>query len=406
MSVAAPRIPPDRAARASEPSGHPGGRRGSIPVGRLAGIPIGVQPLWLAIVGLITWSLGAEYFPAEAPGIGSAAAYGLGLASALLLFAGILAHELGHAIVARRHGVRVEEIDLWLLGGVARLRDEPEDPRSELRFALAGPAVTVVLAFGWGILSALLGGGSPAWLRALVDYQLYVNAAILGLNLLPAFPLDGGRVLRALLWRHGGDQVRATDRAAAVGRGFGWGFVVLGLLALGSGYPAGMWTALIGGFLILASRAETEHLHVEHVLGDRRVAELMSSPAIVIPATSTIEEAIREGFARHLHRAFPVVDSAGRPVGLVKLTDVRAVPAARRARVTVGELADRDPGLFVSPDDALADVVAGPAFRRAGRAVVVSTGGFADGVLSTADIDRLVLAAELLGDSRTEAHRA
>ena len=160
----------------------------SIRVGHLAGIPIGVQPLWIVIVGLITWSLGAAYYPDQVDGIAPLAAYGLGLLSALLLFASILLHELGHALVARRNGVEIEGIDLWLLGGVARMADHPKSAGAELRFAIAGPAVTLVIATFFAAISAALPASAPVALRALVEYQAFVNLAILVFNLLPAFP--------------------------------------------------------------------------------------------------------------------------------------------------------------------------------------------------------------------------
>ena len=161
---------------------------------------MGVSPWWLLIVALITWSLGASYFPEQISGLAPAVGYLLGLASALLLFASILAHEFGHAIVARRHGIEVEEIDLWLLGGVSKMRGEAHEPGDELRYALAGPLVTAVIAACFGIATALLPAGTPQVVIALVDYQLAVNVLILAFNLMPAFPLDGGRVLRSVLW--------------------------------------------------------------------------------------------------------------------------------------------------------------------------------------------------------------
>src|SRR5271165_599283 len=172
----------------------------SLRIARIAGIPVGVSPWWLAIVALITWSLGSSYFPEQVHAISPAAAYALGLASALLLFASILAHEFGHAIVARRHGIEVEEIDLWLLGGVSRMRGEAHDPGDELRYALAGPAVTAAVAACFGVAALLLPSSTPESVSAFIEYQFLINALILGLNLLPAFPLDGGRVLRAVLW--------------------------------------------------------------------------------------------------------------------------------------------------------------------------------------------------------------
>jgi len=187
----------------------------SLRIGRIAGIPVGVSPLWLVIVGLITWSLGAGYYPEKVHGITPLAAYGLGLASALLLFASILAHEFGHALVARRRGVKIEEIDLWLLGGVARMSGQPKTADDELRFALAGPAVTAVIAGAFEGLALALPGSAPSAVRAVVVYQAQINLLILGFNLVPAFPLDGGRVARALLWRRSGNLAAAPTQRPA-----------------------------------------------------------------------------------------------------------------------------------------------------------------------------------------------
>ncbi len=225
-------------------------------IGRIAGIPVGVSPLWLVIVVLFTVALGAGYFPEEVHGISPVVSYALGLASVLLLFASILAHEFGHALVARRRGIEVQEIDLWLLGGVSRMRGEAHAPGDELAFALAGPAVTAVLAACFGALALLLPSSTPAVVRALIDYQALVNCLLLGFNLMPAFPLDGGRVLRSLLWRRSGDIGRSTATAASVGRGFGYLLIGLGGLEFLSGVPEGLWLALIGFFIVSAASAE------------------------------------------------------------------------------------------------------------------------------------------------------
>jgi Zn-dependent protease len=212
----------------------------SIRLGRLAGIPIGLQPLWLLIVALITWGLGDAYYPDEVPGIAPAAAYALGLVTALLLFASILLHELGHAVVARRHGVEIEEIDLWLLGGVARMKGYPHGAGDELRFALAGPAVTLVVAAVFWLLAAALPASTPAAIEALIAYQAFVNTVILVFNLLPAFPLDGGRIARALIWSRTRDMDRATSIAATIGRGFAYAMIALGLVGAAAGGAGGL----------------------------------------------------------------------------------------------------------------------------------------------------------------------
>jgi Zn-dependent protease len=187
------------------------------------------------------------------------------------IFAGILLHELGHAVIARRHGVEIEEIDLWLLGGVARMAGEPRAAGDELRFALAGPAVTAALLAGFGTLRLLI-GGAPAALRAFVDYQVYVSAAILVFNLLPAFPLDGGRVVRALLWRRLGDHEQATALAAISGRVFGFVLVALGIASFASGAVGGLWLALVGGFIIVAAAAEAQRATIEREFAGRIAA--------------------------------------------------------------------------------------------------------------------------------------
>ena len=365
-------------------------------IGRLAGIPIGIHPLWLLIVGLIAYSLGHDYFPSADGSLGTTAAYALGLLSALMLFAGILLHELGHAVVARRHGITVEEIDLWMLGGVARLAGEAKTPADELRFAAAGPAVTAVIAAVLGIVRLSVGASLPDWGRAAVDYQLYVNGAILVLNLLPAFPLDGGRILRSLLWRQTGDRERATATAARAGRMFGWGFMAVGAFAFFSGYAGGLWFALIGGFLVVASGAEAQSSRVECALRGRTVGQLMSAPAFTLGADATLADAVTTGFARHLFSAFPVVDGTGKAVGLLTLDDVRRVPEDRRAVTLVAAAVHRDADLLVSRDSPAAELLKVRAFQRLGRAVVVDDHGGAIGLLSVTDLERRLRADGLL----------
>lgn len=369
--------------------------RSTLHIGRLAGVPIGIQPLWLVIVGLLTYTLGHDYFPAQDPGLSSSAAYALGLLSALTLFAGILLHELGHAVVARRRGVQVEEIDLWLLGGVSRLHGEPKAPGDELRFALAGPAVTAVLLAIAATARVAFGGALPDWGRAVLDYQVYVNAMILGFNLLPAFPLDGGRIARSLLWRHSGDRERSTDQAAGIGRAFGVGLIVLGLLTFASAGVGGLWLALIGGFLFVAGKAEAQQVHVEHALRGVAAADLMSAPVITVRASATLEAAVESGFVAHLYGALPVVDDAGRVVGLLSLREVRAIPAPRRSSVRAREAMTAESRLLIGPETLITDLLQRPEFARIGRAVVVDPDERPVGLVSITDLQRRVRADEL-----------
>jgi Zn-dependent protease/predicted transcriptional regulator len=363
----------------------------SIRVARIAGIPVGVSPLWLIIVALITWSLGAGYYPGQVHGIAPAASYALGLASALLLFASILAHEFGHALVARRRGVRIEEIDLWLLGGVARMSRPPKTAGDELSFALAGPAVTAMVAAIFGALALALPTSTPAALRAAVSYQAEINLLILGFNLVPAFPLDGGRVARALLWRRSGDIDTATNTAAALGRGFGYLLIAFGVLLSFNGSPGGLWFALIGVFLVVAASQERLHEQVVTTFRGTHAEELMSQPVIRIPSDLTAEQAMQY-FARHRYTAFPVTGANGRAVGMLRIDQLERRPRGARF---VDDLTDRDPGLLIGRQDDVADLLEQAAFARVGRAAVVDDDGRPVGVVSLTDIQRTIRVSRL-----------
>ncbi|WP_372790000.1 site-2 protease family protein [Paraconexibacter sp.] len=363
-----------------------------IRLGRLAGIPFGVHPLWLVIVVLLTTSLGGAYYPDAVPDLSDGAAYALGLASTLALFAGIVAHELGHAVVARRHGVEIEEIDLWLLGGVARMANEPTYPKAEFRFALAGPAVTAMLLGAFGALRLGLGAEMSDWVRAFVDYQLYVNAAILFFNMLPAFPLDGGRVLRSLLWMRSGDRDTATISAGTIGAGFGWGFVFLGVMITLEG-ANGIMLALVGAFIIVAARGERARASLHHAVGDLTVVDVMERAPITVPAEMSAELAVERIVRPHPHAAFPVVDGDGLALGLLTLTSLRQMPRIQRERVTVGDLVVSGPGVVVGRDTALGDLVMDTQFAEIGRAVVVEDDRTVAGLVSMTDVQRRLLLA-------------
>ena len=369
---------------------------GDLKIGRLAGIPISIHPLWLLIVALITWSLGSTYYPDQVSGIAPAAAYGLGLASALLLFASILLHELGHAIVARRYGVEIEGIELWLLGGVAKMKGSAHRASEELRFALAGPAVTVVIAVVFGLAVLALPASTPDAVIALLAYQALINAAILVFNMMPAFPLDGGRVLRAILWQRSGSIERATTSAARVGRGFGYGMIALGFLGVFAGAPGLLWLGLIGFFLIVAGRAEESSVALKSTFSGLGLRRVMAVPAMTLDADTTVADAVRDSFATLGYHAFPVIEN-GRPIGLLTLDQVQAASAERRTTSRVGDLADRDPSVFVDEDVTVEQLLGNPAFQRHHRAVVRCHGGQI-GILSATAIDRAVRARSMLGD--------
>jgi Zn-dependent protease len=374
----------------------------SFRIGRIAGIPVGVSPLWLVIVALITWSLGASYFPEEIHGIGALASYALGLASALLLFASILAHEFGHALVARRRGIEVEGIDLWLLGGVSRMRGEAHTPGDELRYAIAGPAVTAAIGACFAVALLLLPSSTPAAVSALVEYQVLINGLLFVFNLMPAFPLDGGRVLRSLLWWRSGDIRRSTETAASVGRGFGYLLILLGGLEFLSGAPEGLWLALIGFFIVTAASAQAVGAQVQAAFSGMHARELMSAPVVSVPAHVSAAQAGRDYFLTHRFTSFPVVDEMGRALGLVSLAQIEALTPDQRELRRMGELAERDASLRVGEEDDVTGLLERPAFARVGRAVVVDALGRPVGLLSITDVER-ALRASLLAERQTDA---
>jgi CBS domain-containing protein len=257
----------------------------------------------------------------------------------------------------------------------------------------------------------LLPPSVPVTIRALVGYQFLVNALILGFNLLPAFPLDGGRALRAMLWRRTGSMQRATEVAARVGRGFGYGLVALGaLLLLGSYAYNGLWLAFIGLFIIMAAGQQAMGAEIRAVFSGERADELMTQPVVSIPAGLRLDLAVNEYFGRYPYTAFPVVDADGRAVGLITIDRLTAggrsgisaevAPSAPR----VADIADADPALLVSEDTDVAALLERPAFSRTGRAVVAGADGRPVGLISITDVQRAIRSARLrAGQSQRRA---
>ncbi|MGZ6671246.1 MAG: site-2 protease family protein [Solirubrobacteraceae bacterium] len=304
----------------------------TIRFGRMAGIEIGAHWTWPMVVALVVWSLAVSVFPGENPDLSPAAYLLMALVAALLFFASLLAHELGHAVQARRDGVVVDGITLWVFGGVARLAGEPPTAGAELRIALAGPAVSLLI--GVVLLAAAMVVPLPAAVDGVVYWVGSINLALLAFNLLPAFPLDGGRVVRALMrWRNG-NLARATEWAAAGGRTFAAAFITAGfVLAVFTASLSGLWLALIGFFLLSAAESELQLVRSRSVLGGLRVADVMVRDPVAVPADLSIQRFFDEVFIPHRHTAYPVVD--GEPIGVVSFRDVLSTPREQWTTVRV-----------------------------------------------------------------------
>jgi Zn-dependent protease len=364
--------------------------RATFHLGRIAGIPVGVNWSVLVIFALVAWGLAAGRFPLAYPGH-SAWTYALtDIAAAVVFFAGLLAHELAHGVVATRNGLRVESITLWFLGGVAQLQAEPRDPGAELRIAGAGPLVSFLLAVIFGGIAAAIGllagptltFGTFAWLAA-------INLVLAVFNVLPAAPLDGGRLLRAALWKWRGDRAWAAIVAARAGRLLGALLIGIGLWQLlfsRTGF-AGLWLAVLGWFLLGAAAAEERQVQVTGALAHLRVRDVMSPQPQTAPPDITVAQFLEEYLFRYRFSSFPLLDE-GHLVGLVTLARIKSVPPDARARVRLGDIAcPMDQVAVAAPDDPLPDLLPRLACCTDGRALVLADGVLV-GIVSLSDVTR------------------
>ena len=369
---------------------------GSLRIGRLFGIPIYVHASWLIIFGLVTWTLATGYFPERYPDVSQRGAWLRSLAASLLFFASILFHELGHALMALRHGIAIRSIALFIFGGVARLEHDPEDGRTEFRVAIAGPLVSIALGALFYLVSTLPFLSEAA--HSVARYLSFINVAIAVFNLVPAFPLDGGRLLRGLVWSFVG-KGRATLIAAAAGTAFAYVLIAGGLVALLMGIGlAGVWYVLIGLFLREASAGAFRELRVDRALSGLSVGDAMTRDVDALPSDISLEEAVRDHFQRTGFSVYPV-RRGDMAVGLLALRDVMKQPADERDRTSVqAVMTPLDERFVVAPDDPLTEATAKLAANGMGRLLVMLEGRLV-GLLTLSSILRRVKVREQLASA-------
>lgn len=373
------------ASNAAAHGASPGPFHATFSFGRIAGVRVGAHWSWVLVVWLVVWSLAAEVFPDEAPGLSGGAYVAMAAVATLAFFASLLLHELGHAVVARREGMEIDGITLWLFGGVARFNGMFPSAGAELRIALAGPAVSLALGLSFLAAGAL---PLPDSVDSVVTWLGRINLILLAFNMIPALPLDGGRVLRAVLWQSTADFTRATLTAGAVGVALGRGMIAFGaLLVFLSGSAGGLWLALIGIFVSVAARAETSMATTRSALTGIHVSDAMVREPELLRADLTIADFVRGPFSRGRHASYPVRSDDGR-VGLLFFRDVEAVPSDRWERATIGSVTAWD-GESLSPADDLGDALVRLAAIPNGRALVLERGALA-GLLSMTDVSRLI----------------
>ena len=359
----------------------------TLTIGRIAGIRVGINWSWLIVFGLIVWTLGATVFPTQNPDLGSATYAVMAVVGAFLFFTSLLLHELGHALQARREGVEIEGITLWLFGGVASFKGMFPSAGAELRIALAGPAVSLVLGGLFFAVAAAL--HQPVAVDGVAAWLGYINLLLLAFNMLPALPLDGGRVFRALLWRSKGDFARATRAAAAVGRGFAYAMIALGLLAVFAGSWTGIWLAFLGWFLLQASGTETRSLMLRDALGGLRVHDLMVRAPVTAKAGSTLAEFMDDVAFAHRFTTYPVLEGA-RVIGLLPFARVASVPRSAWELTHVRDcMLPRADVPVVREDEDLLKALDQMSAGRINRALVLDDGAL-EGLLSVTDVIRLV----------------
>lgn len=367
-----------------------------IPFGRVCGFPLTVHWSVLVILWLFTWSL-ASALPETVTGYTPFVYWSAGLVGAVVLLSSLLAHELTHAIVARRNGISVKGVQLWLLGGVARLSDEPTSPRTAFWVAASGPLTSFALTVVFACAAVVLRTSFASDVVVAVAWWLSsANLILAAFNMLPAAPLDGGRVLRAVLWYRQGDAVRSAVTAARAGRTVAALLIGLGLVEVFFGaVVGGVWLTFIGWFLYSAARDEEWSALARRTLTDVTVADVMTRDPHTVPASITINRFIEGYLLADRHSGYPVVTNEGALSGLITLTQVRGVARGERATVLVGEVAqplDRVP--TAAPGETVLDVIERLAAAGAKRALVLDNGHLV-GIVTSDDLARLIDVAKV-----------
>jgi Zn-dependent protease/CBS domain-containing protein len=362
-----------------------------IRLGTVAGFRLGVHWSVLVILWLFTWSL-ASTLPSSAPGRSALTYWVAGAIGAVVLLASLLAHELMHAVVARRAGIPVSDVTLWLFGGVTRLGGEAQTAGTEFRIAISGPVTSLALAGIFAALGAVLRNLGAANVAVGVAWWLSGINLLLGLfNLLPGAPLDGGRVLSAYLWRRHGDKVRGEVGATHGGRTVGYVLIALGLFEfMVASIVTGVWTVFIGWFLLTAAHAEERRILTRQSLAGVRVADAMTAQPRTAPGWITVEDFIQSYVLGDRHSAYPVEGPGGTIVGLITLAQLRLVAPEERGTTLVRDAAmPMDRVVTAAPHEPLTVLLERLASSDGNRALVLQHGGVV-GIVTASDISRLI----------------
>jgi Zn-dependent protease/CBS domain-containing protein len=363
----------------------------NLSLGRIAGIHVGLNWSLLVVAFLIAWSLATSLLPSASPGQTSGAYWAAGVVSAFVFLASLLAHELAHSVVATRRGVRVDGITLWLFGGVSRFSSDTNSPGSQALITFVGPLTSLVLGAVFYLVSIAVGGG-PGLVPVTLYWLGYINITLGVFNLVPAFPLDGGRLLQSLIWLRTGDRLRATRIAARIGMGFAYLLIAYGLatfLFAGS-LIGGVWAVFLGWFLLGAARSEEAGGMMRQALSGMTVADVMTPNPVQAPDDISVEDALHGYVLASRHSTFPTHDASGRLSGLLTLAALKRVaPDARATTLIKDVMCPLDSVSTASPADPINNLLGASDGCSEGRTLVVDRGQLV-GIVSPSDINRLL----------------
>ena len=380
----------------------------NLSLGRIFGIHVGLNWSLLVVAALIAWSLATSLLPAASPGQTSGAYWTAGVISAFVFLASLLAHELAHSVVATRRGVKVEGITLWLFGGVSRFSSDTASPGAQALITFVGPLTSLVMGAVFYLAAVAVGGGAhPGLFSATLSWLGYINISLGVFNLVPAFPLDGGRLLQSLIWLRTGDRLRATRIAARIGMGFAYLLIAYGLATFifAGSLIGGVWSVFLGWFLLSAARSEEVGGLIRQALSGMTVAQVMTPNPVQAPDGISVEDALHGYVLASRHSTFPTHDSAGRLSGLLTLTALKNVaPGARPTTLIKEIICPLDEVSTANPADPVTSVLGLPEGCSEGRTLIID-GGRLVGIISPSDINRL-LQRSVSGRSQVAARSA
>ncbi len=307
---------------------------GSWKVMTIWGIPIRIHFSWLIVFGLITWSLSTYYFPKEAPELPAASYWVKGAIGAFLLLVSVTFHELSHSFVSLKYRIKIHSITLFIFGGVAQMKGEPPTPKAEFKIAIAGPLSSFLLS---GVFLLCYAAVTNPGMQALFGWLARINLVLGIFNLIPGFPMDGGRVLRSIIWGKTKDFFYATRKASSVGQKIAISFIIFGLFSFLTGFPGGLWLTFIGWFLYTVAQASYQQANLQENLSGLKVKDVMAKDIVTLTSSITLGEAVNNYFLKYGYGGFPVFKD-GKFLGIITLKEIKNIPREDWTRVTASDV--------------------------------------------------------------------